>query len=209
MSAAALIESVKAKITGEQTRMVELEAQRGEAALDAETGDDTRLREISAELERARSRLSDLGAALAATEKRKQAEIAAKLKAEWLEKVENYERAMNAFTVQAERMRQSSRQYAEDYRKFVKKGIAVIRANPTGTLPPAGTIFDSHFLSNAVAQELARLQPPTMGEPPSDRAPGTAMPGLIYNHTTMKSLIDVVFESNEIALKVAKKGGPK
>jgi hypothetical protein len=48
-----------------------------------------------------------------------------------------------------------------------------------------------------------------MGEPPSDRAPGTAMPGLIYNHTTMKSLIDVVFESNEIALKVAKKGGPK
>lgn len=208
-SATALIESIKAKIMIDQTRIHDLEARYGAAALDAETGDDTQLKEISNALTTARTQLGEHQAALSEAEKRHQAEIAAKRDAEWLEKEKEFEKTLNAFAAQAERMRQSSSRYVEDYRKFVERGIAVIRANPTGTVPPQGTIFDGHYIHKAVAEELARLQNPTIGEPPSNRAPGSAREGVVYDPSAMKSLIDVVFDSNDIALKAAKKGRPK
>jgi hypothetical protein len=204
-STASLIESIKVKIATERDRLATLHSEHGAAALDAETGDNTKLKEISSAMALKEERIKELTAALAAAEKCNEAEIAAKRQAEWLGKVENYEKAINGFTAQAERMRQSSSRYVEDYRKLVDIGIEVIRTNPTGTVPPMGTIFDADPLHNAVARELARLQTPRMGERPSERAPGSAMPGLMYNPTTMKSLIDVVFESNDIALKAAKK----
>lgn len=95
-STATVVASIKAKIAKEQTHLATLQAKHGEAALDAEAGDDKALNEVTSELAKAKNHLADLEAALVAAEKREQAEIAAKRQAEWQEKVENLRRRLVA-----------------------------------------------------------------------------------------------------------------
>jgi len=209
MSTASLIESIKAKIATEKGLLAAFLGRHGAAALDAETGDDKHLNEVTSEITKVSTRLNNLQSALIEAEKRQHAEITAQQEAEWQAKVENFKKKTDRHSERAERLRQAAGTFVEAYKKFVESGAECLRAYPTGGLPPPGSIYDPYAIHHAVARELARQQEPVLGEPATNRVPGSAMAENHYNPNDIKSLFEEVFDSNAFALKTAKKGRPK
>ena len=106
-------------------------------------------------------------------------------------------------------MRQVMGEFAKSYKAMAESGADCLHANPTGALPPAGSIFDPHAINRAVALELARFERPELGDNPTIACLGSAMATSHCNPEIIKTLIENVLDSNAFALKEAKKGKPK
>lgn len=170
--------AIVAKLQTAESELRALEAQHGDAALEAiggEAGAQDRLETISAKLKGAREKISTLEAAHAAAVKRDEAMLDAQRTSLRKTQIAAMRKHLEARNAAAERFSAAMAEAAAQYRAMIDRSAKAMAACPIGSNWPQGTLCEIDPIRQLAQHEMFRLSA-TPGNRDGRTLPGAALP---------------------------------